>query len=256
MKPIYRHAIVRKPARSMVHGLSATDMGTPNYERAMHQHAAYVKALQSCGLEVEVLEADEEHPDSCFVEDVALLTPSLAILTNPGAPTRKGETKKIMDVVAKYYDAVERINEPATIEAGDVMMVGSHFYIGISERTNLAGATQLIGILETHGMTGQTVMLDLFLHLKTGLAYLEHNNLLISGEFVDKPLFTSFNRIEVGEQESYAANCIWVNEKVLIPKGFSETKSKIKQLNYPIVELEMSEFQKLDGGLSCLSLRF
>ena len=135
-------------------------------------------------------------------------------------------------------------------------MVENHFYIGLSERTNVNGAEQTIKILEKYGMSGSMIKLNDVLHLKTGLAYLENNNLLVCGEFLSKPEFKKFNMIKIPEEESYAANCIWINGKVLIPEGYPKTKQKILNVGYAVIEVDVSEFRKLDGGLSCLSLRF
>ncbi len=249
-------AIVRKPGRSMTEGLTGANLGVPDYEKALVQHQAYVEALQACGVNVKVLEADENFPDSTFVEDTALLTPHCAIITNPGAPSRREEVVAMKDVLTEYYSDIEEIVAPGMVEAGDIMMTGSHFYIGLSERTNLEGAEQTIRILNKYGMTGSVVKFEKVLHLKTGLAYLENNNLVISGEFLTYPEFKSFNHIEIPEAESYAANCIWVNGKVLIPSGYPTARQKISAAGYPVIEVDVSEFRKLDGGLSCLSLRF
>ncbi len=252
----FTKAIVRKPCKNLVHGLTNANIGLPDYDKAVNQHDLYVSALMNCGLEVLELPADENYPDSTFVEDVALLTPRCAIITNPGAPSRRGEVDTIKDTIAEFYNSVERIESPGTLEAGDVMMVGDHYYIGLSERTNAEGANQLIKILNRYEMTGSVVELKSVLHLKTGVAYLENNALLACGEFLSNPEFEKFNIIEIPLEESYAANCIWVNDRVLVPKGFPVTAGKIKAAGYRIIELDVSEFQKLDGGLSCLSLRF
>jgi dimethylargininase len=252
----FTNAIVRKPGKTMTKGLTSANLGLPIYQKAIKQHIAYVNALKNCGLEVLELEADEHFPDSTFVEDTALLTPSCAIITHPGAATRKGEIVEIKKSIRKYYSTIEEIMQPGTVEAGDIMMVGTHFYIGISERTNLTGAEQLIRILNKYGMTGAVVHLEKVLHLKTGLSYLENNILVASGEFLTNAEFKKYELIEVPENESAAANCIWVNDTVLLPKGYPVTKQKIKGTGYKIIELDISEFAKLDGGLSCLSLRF
>ncbi len=254
---MFSHAIVRKPGRSLIRGLTrAGYLGIPDYYQAVEQFESYVSALQACGLKVRELDAEERFPDSTFVEDTALLTPLCAIITNPGALTRKGEELEIRKVVREYYFDVEEILSPGTVEAGDIMMVGDHYYIGLSERTNLDGAEQVIRILTSHGMSGSVVKLEKVLHLKTGLSYLENNNLLACGEFLSNPEFGKFNIIEVPEEESYAANCVWINDKVLVPKGYPDTKAKIEDAGYQVIELDTSEFRKLDGGLSCLSLRW
>lgn len=136
------------------------------------------------------------------------------------------------------------------------MMVDSHYYIGLSARTNLHGAQQLTSILEKYRMGASLVELKDMLHLKTGLAYLEKNNLLVAGEFFDHPQFQKFNLLPIETEENYAANCIWVNDHVLIPAGYPIAKETIERAGYSTIEVDVSEFRKLDGGLSCLSLRF
>ena len=253
---MFRKAIVRKPGKSMLKGLTTAELGLPDYEKALLQHAEYVKALQECGLEVIVLNADEDYPDSTFVEDTALLTHKCAIVTNPGALSRRGEVVEIKKVLKEHYCNIEEVHLPGMVEAGDIMMVGSDFYIGLSERTNEEGARQVIEYLEKYGMRGFTVKLEEVLHLKTGVAYLEQNNLLACGEFLSKEEFQKFTILEIDEKESYAANCIWVNDRVLVPKGYPKAKEIIKNAGYEVKEIDVSEFRKLDGGLSCLSLRF
>lgn len=256
---MFKNAVVRKPGHSLVNGItSAPERGKPNYELSLKQHHAYIEALKSCGVKVTVLEADERFPDSCFVEDVAVVTKNCAIITNPGVTTRKGEEKEIVSVLKRFYleDKIEYIKDPGTLEGGDVMIVGDHFYIGLSARTNKEGARQFIAILEKYGYTGSIIALKKVLHLKTGLAYLENNNLLVAGEFVDNPIFDKFNKIIIDENESYSANCIWVNDKVLVPLGYEKTKKAIEAQGMEVILVDTSEYRKVDGGLSCLSLRF
>lgn len=252
----FTQAIVRTPGKSMLHGLTTAGLGLPDYALALRQHEQYIQTLQASGLQVRVLAPDEAFPDSTFVEDVALLTPRCAILTNPGAPSRRGETQAMLPILQEYYTHIETVQPPGTVEAGDIMMVGSHFYIGLSARTNRAGASQVIGFLQKYGLSGSTVELKEVLHLKTGVAYLERNNLAACGEFLDNPVFQPFNRIPIDPDESYAANCVWINNRVLIPAGYPKARQAIEDTGYETIEVDVSEFRKLDGGLSCLSLRF
>jgi dimethylargininase len=253
---MFTKAIVRTPCKAMLAGLTEAEMGLPDYDLACEQHQGYIAALKKCALEVTVLPPLESYPDSCFVEDVALMTPNCAILTRPGALSRSGEVEHIVKAVKQFFPNPEQINRPGTIEAGDIMMVGGHFYIGLSARTNVQGAKQLIDILSKYDLTGSMVEMSELLHLKTGLSYLENNNLLTLGEMHSNPIFNQFKRIEIAKQESYAANSVWINGTILVPKGFPNALKAIQELGYPTIELSMSEFQKLDGGLSCLSLRF
>lgn len=255
----FNHCIVRKPCKAVCDGItSAPELGKPDYELALKEHATYVEALKKCGVDVLVLEADERYPDSCFVEDPAIVTKNCAIITNPGAASRNGEKEEIVGAIKKFYkdEDIEYIKAPGTLEGGDVMMVGDHFYVGRSARTNEEGIKQLTEILERHGMTCSEVKLEKVLHLKTGVNYLENNNMLVAGEFVTKPDFAKYNKTEIPESEAYAANCIWMNDTVIVPEGYPTVLKAIQDLGYKTMTVDTSEFRKIDGGLSCLSLRF
>lgn len=256
---MFKNCIVRKPSKSMVEGItSAPELGKPDYELALKQHETYVRALESCGVKVLVLEAMEEFPDSCFVEDVAICTDKCAVITNPGAASRNGEIKDIEPAIRQFFadENIHHIEYPGTLDGGDVMMVGNHFYVGISERTNNEGAKQLIDHLSKYGKTGEAVPLSEVLHLKTALAYLEDNYLIVGGEFVTHPTFAKFDKIEVDPGESYACNCIWMNGTIIVPEGYPKTQKAIEDKGLKIMNVDTSEYKKLDGGLSCLSLRF
>jgi dimethylargininase len=240
----------------MVNGLTTANLGKPDYQLALQQHHHYCEALKSCGLTVHFLPEDNDHPDAIFVEDIALLTPECSIIANPGAPSRKEEIKGLDTYLKNFYQNIEFIREPGTMEAGDILRVDSHYYIGLSGRTNRKGAQQLIKILEKYGMTGSTVLLEKVLHLKTGIAYLGNNCLVAAGEFINHPEFKNFNILKIPEGESYAANCLRINGKVILPAGFPSSKQQIEDNGYTTIEVELSEFMKLDGGVSCLSLRF
>jgi dimethylargininase len=253
---MFTKGIVRTPCKNIKNALTTANLGPPDYSLAIQQHQEYIEALKRCELDVTVLNADENYPDSVFVEDTALLTPQCAIITNPGAASRKGEVVEMFNVLKRFYSNVETIVDPGTLDAGDVMMVDKQFFIGLSKRTNENGTHQLIALLNGYGMTGSTITLENALHLKSGVSYLEQNNLLATGEFLSKTEFQQFNIIKVDNDESYAANCVWINDKVLVPKGFPKAMRKIEKFGYETIEVDVSEFQKADGGLSCLSLRF
>jgi len=189
---MFTNAIVRTPGRSIVEGLSdSKTLGLPNYEQAIIQHQSYIDVLTKCGLDVLVLEPCEEYPDSTFVEDVALITPNCVIITRPGAPSRRGEVHEIEFLLKQKFNNIEAIEAPGTIEGGDIMMIGDHYYIGLSKRTNLEGAKQIIQILSKYGMSGSTISLNKVLHLKTGLSYLEENNLIGNESYISNK--TSYN---------------------------------------------------------------
>ena len=255
----FNNVIVRRPCRAICEGItSAPELGKPIYEKALQQHDTYIEALKQCGVEVTVLEADERYPDSCFVEDPALITRKCAIITNPGAASRNGEKNEIIGAVKKFFpeDKIEYIKDPGTLEGGDVMMVGDTFYVGLSARTNAEGIRQLTEILNKYGLECIQVPLEKVLHLKTGVNYIENNNMLVSGEFIEKPEFEKYNKIVIPEDEAYAANCIWVNDTVIVPEGYPAVLKAVQDAVYKTLLGDTSEFRKIDGGLSCLSLRF
>lgn len=252
----FTKAIIRIPAPSMVDGLTSANLGKPNFEKALSQHDAYANALRDCGLEVIVLPPDDQYPDSTFVEDTSLITPHCAIIMRSGAPSRRGETDVVEMALRDFFSNIEKVQPPGIADAGDIMMVGTHFYIGLSERTNEEGAQQIIQILERYGNTGIALPVGNALHLKSGIAYIENDTMVATGSFIDRPEFADFTIVEVDADESYAANCLWLNNIVLTVEGFPKTKRAIASRGYRVMPLDMSEFQKLDGGLSCLSLRF
>lgn len=256
---MFKNAIVKRPCKALIDGItSAPELGKPDYELALKQHDSYIEALKNCGVQVKVLPADEDFPDSCFVEDTAVITRKCAIISNPGAATRNLEAQKMIPTIKEFFpeDQIEYITSPGTLEGGDVMMVGDHFYVGLSARTNEEGIRQFIKILQKHGLTGSAVPLTEVLHLKTGINYIENNNMLASGEFIDKPDFAEFNKIIIPADEAYAANCIWMNGKVIVPAGYPTVEKSVRDAGYEVILVDTSEYKKLDGGLSCLSLRF
>ncbi|MDR3501808.1 MAG: arginine deiminase family protein [Legionella sp.] len=255
---MFQQAIVRTPAASLIHGLtSATHLGQPNYAKALEQHQNYIDALIRCGLEVTVLPALEQFPDSCFVEDAALLTEKVAILTYPGAPSRQGEVVFIEPAIQAFYkERIRQIEMPGTVEAGDVLRINDHFYIGLSQRTNAEGAHQLGAILAQYGYSSSVIELKQFLHLKTGVSYLGNHHILVNGELISHPEFRHYEQIIIADNEAYAANCIRVNDAVIMASGFDFSIKTVQNHGFNVITLDMSEFQKIDGGLSCLSLRF
>ena len=253
---MFTNAIVRTPCKNMIKGLTSSKEGPPDYLQALNQHKNYINALKKCGIQVTVLPEKDAYPDSTFVEDVALLTPNFAIITRPGADSRRKETNSITKVIYDFYDDIEVVKSPGTVDAGDILMVNDHYFIGLSKRTNKAGAEQVIKYLNKYEYTGSTISIKKMLHLKSGVAYLENNNLVVTGELIDIPEFNKFNKISIDKDEQYAANCVWINDYVLIAKGYPKAKNSVEKAGYKTIELNVSEFRKLDGGLSCLSLRF
>jgi dimethylargininase len=251
----FTHAITRKPGKNFARGLTTSKLGSTDYGLISRQHEAYVETLRSIGLEVVVLENQPDYPDAHFVEDTAVVTPDVAVITRPGAKARQGEEDTIAPVLIQYRQTVH-VQPPATLDGGDVLMVGNHFFIGISQRTNAEGAKHLGQILEAYGNTWQTIPVQAGLHLKSSINYLGNNTLIVTKDLANKAEFERYDKIVVDDTEAYAANTLWVNDRLLIPKGFPKTKQKLAPLGLDIIELDMSEARKMDGGLTCWSIRF
>jgi len=256
---LFTKAVVRAPSANFASGLSSVDLGPPVFERAVQQHDLYCRALVSCGCSIIGLEADDRYPDSTFVEDTAVLTARGAVVTRPGAASRLGETDSIGPVLLQHFGRLYSIREPGTLDGGDVCEAGEHFFIGISQRTNEEGAEQLARLLDSFGHGSSLIDirgLSNILHLKSGLAYLGGKHLLVIEALRDLKEFSSYDLVSPEPAEEYAANCLSINGRVLIASGFPAIKRELEQLGYHTIELDMSEFRKMDGGLSCLSLRF
>ena len=248
-------AIVRPPGETFAQGLTTSGLGKPSFTLAQAQHARYCEVLEQCGLTLTRLPADESYPDSTFVEDTAILTGRGSIVCRPGAESRRGE---VVSIRAALPSIMGEIEAPGTVDGGDVCDAGDRFLIGLSSRTNDIGARQLAAILS--GLGYESLVLDLrdhpqLLHLKSGLAALDDGRLIAVAALGGYAGLRRREIIPVGSDEAYAANCICVNGRVLIASGFPNLERSLIELDYDVVTLEMSEFQKMDGGLSCLSLR-
>jgi dimethylargininase len=252
---MFTHAIVRIPAPNFADGITTVQGEQPSYSRMLEQHAAYVAALRACGLEVTSLALLEAYPDGHFVEDPAIVTPEVAVVTRPGADARRGEAAEI-EPALRQFKSVVRIEAPGTLDGGDVLIVGKEVFIGLSERTNQEGADQLAALLAPYGYSSFTIPVGAGLHLKSSVNYVGKNFLLLTKSLADRPEFAHFERLVVEDEEEYACNTLWVNDTLLAPTGYPKTRALLAQVGLPIVELETSEVRKMDGGLTCMSLRF
>jgi len=252
---MFTRAIVRKPDSNFDKGLTTGLLGKPKFDLLLKQHQAYIQTLEKLGLRVTVLDAQPNYPDAYFVEDTAVVTPEVAIITIPGAPARQGEQHSIQLELAKHRP-IAHIVDPGRVDGGDVLMVGKHFFIGVSERTNPAGARQLGSILASYGYTWCEVPVGEGLHLKSSINFVGANTLVLTTPFAKLSVFENYTKIVLPEAEAYAANTLWINDTLIIPRGFPQVEKALSQRGLAIIELDVSEMAKMDGGLTCLSLRF
>jgi dimethylargininase len=255
----FTRAIVRPPAATFAQGITSSRLGPPDLPLALEQHGAYCRQLERLGVAVVQLSPDPAFPDSTFVEDAAIVTAGGAIITRPGAASRAGEVAAVGAALSRWFPEPPEIAAPGTVDGGDVCEAGDHFFIGLSRRTNEAGAAQLVEWLARLGFGSS--LFDIrekpgLLHLKSGLAWLGERRILASAEIAEHEALSGWEVVRSPDGEEYAANCIAVNGTLLVAAGYPETRALLGGLGFEIVPLDMSEYRKMDGGLSCLSIRW
>ena len=253
------HAIVREISASIGNcEISFVSREPIDVDLARQQHADYQRLLGELGCQLTVLPAEDAMPDAVFVEDVALVLDKVAVMTRPGAASRRTEGAAVAAAL-RQYRLLLAIEAPGTLDGGDICEAGNYFLIGISARTDEEGAAQLAAWLARQGCTCACIDIRStpgILHLKSGLSYIGDNRLVVIDALADHPALARFDLVRVDAGEEYAANCVRVNDRLLLPAGYDRLSARLSALGYNVLELEMSEFRKMDGGLSCLSLRF
>lgn len=254
----FSHAITRRPSASIIAGLRAVDTGTPDLALMQAHHADYVAALRSTGAEVVELGALEAFPDSVFVEDTALCLPEGAVVMRPGAPTRLGEAAEMAPHLQRLYGSVKQISgAEAFIEGGDILTTETEILVGRSARTNAAGVAELTALVADWGHRVREVFTPPgVLHFKTDCSLLDGETILSTKRLDASGCFAGYKVIHVAEGEEACANTIRFNNLVIMPAGFPRTRDVLDAAGYSVCEIGNSECAKLDGGMSCLSLRF
>lgn len=220
---------------------------------ARRQHQEYVETLKILGCEVIELPAEPDLPDSVFVEDTAFILPETAVLTRPGADSRKPETETIARALTPFINIL-RVTEPATVDGGDVLVFEKNIYIGLSTRSNPAAVEQIQSLLKEYGYTIIGVELKDCLHLKTAVTKVDDATLLINKHWVDAGHFQKYNLIEVDPSEPFAANCLPVNGKIIYPTSFPRTAEKLRAHGCTLRLVEVDELAKAEGAVTCCSL--
>lgn len=253
----FNSAIVRKPASTVVDGLRAEDRGAPDYPEVIAEHEAYVETLKSVGMEVTVLPPLEAFPDSIFVEDPALVFTEGAILLRPGAPSRLKETDEIAPTLKKMFKRVLELPHPGFADGGDILVTPESVMIGLSARTDQDGAEGLIAQLEQLGYKGEIVHTPKgVLHFKTACSLLDEESVLVTRLMAESGLFDQFRKVILPEDEEPAANAVRINSSVLVSKKYKRTAEMLDKEGYSVVPVKTDEIEKIDAGLSCMSLRW
>lgn len=249
-------ALTREPALDMsACELTHVERQPIDAARAAEQHRDYRKSLEECGARVVALPAIDGMPDSVFVEDTAIVLDEVAIITSPGARSRRDEVRAIEPEIARLRP-VARISPPATIEGGDVLRVGRKIYVGLSPRTNAEGVAALRSLVAPHGYEVLTVELRGCLHLKSGCTAIDDETILANPEWIDAVAFRDFNVVAVHAAEPWAANTLRVGTGLFVGAAFPRTAEMLSRRGYAVRPVDVSEFAKAEGGLTCMSLLF
>jgi dimethylargininase len=248
-------ALTRPVPASFASALCAAAPDEPiDVARARRQHAAYSAALTELGATVVQLPRADQLADSCFVEDTAVVAEGLAVITRPGAPSRRGEPAATAEVLAAHCELVSMI-EPATLDGGDCMRVGRTIFVGRSARTNDAGIARLASAFEPRGV--RVVPIDMppaVLHLKCVCAPLGDDRITLAEGTIPREAFGGLHVVPVPAGESYAANVLCIGERVLVADGYPRTREALERAGLRTMALATSEFRKADGALTCLSI--
>ena len=249
-------AITREVSPSLADcELSFVDRSPIDLARANAQHRAYQQALAALGCDVKVLAAEPAYPDAVFVEDVAVVVDEVAVMTRPGAESRRGEGPSVARVLAAYRE-LRAIEAPGTLDGGDVLRIGRRVYVGESARSNADGIAQLRVILGAHGYTVHGVPIRGCLHLKSAVTALADDIVLLQSEWVDRAAFAGYRLIEVDPAEEHAANVLRIGDRVISPACFPRTHERIRATGIEVVAVDVSELQKAEGAVTCCSLVF
>ncbi len=247
-------AITHRPSDSLAHG-ETTHIQRSRLDIALarQQHGDYCRALEQCGCRVEQTEGNAQFPDSVFVEDAAIVLGKLAVITPLGTESRRGESEKMVEVLRPFC-RVERIDHPATIEGGDVLMVGDQLFVGLSSRTNVAGLQALEAIATPLGYRVSSIPVDHCLHLKTGVSRLPDDRLLVNPDWIPTPSFADHDLVEIDRREPFAANVVSIGKHLVCNAAHRYTIDKLDRAGYEIHPVDLAEFAKVEGGATCLSL--
>jgi dimethylargininase len=254
----FDHAILRRPGRSVVNGLRSDRLAVPDYERILVEHDAYTAALLAQGMELEILPPLEQYPDSMFVEDPALVFPEGAIVLRSGAPARRGERDELRAALKRHFlEILELGGDDEYVDGGDVLVTPDAVLIGLSGRTNGAGANALAAKLDRFGRRARMVATSQgVLHFKTGASLLDEETVLVTARMAGSGIFDRFRVVVVPDGEEAAANALRVRDVVLLGACFPRSCDLVARLGFAVQPMPVTEVAKLDAGLSCMSLRW
>lgn len=248
-----KHALVREPGKTFTKCLSCHPMrNTVNLAKAKTQHAIYRRTLSDLGLDVITIQPDDLHPDACFVEDNAVVHGKRALICRMGAETRRGESGPVEKVLSGYLE-IHRVSAPATVEGGDVVHLPSRLISGLSQRTNPEGIRQMSDLLK---VKVDTIDDPSIMHLKSYVTCLDGDTVIATRRFSKHPALAGLTVITVPDEEAYAADTLTVGRTVLMPAGMPKSAALVKASGFDVIPVDVGEFEKCDGAVTCLSILF
>lgn len=253
----FSHALCRRPGKSVSNGLRAADRGDPDPAAFEAEHKEYVAALEKAGIRTTVLEPQEAFPDSVFIEDAALCVGAAAIALRPGAPTRAGEPEALRPDLTRLFGTVLDLPADGRVDGGDVLLTDTEALVGLSERTDQAGLEALAAVLSDFALSTRAVHTPPgVLHFKSDCGLLDSETIFATARLAAGGCFSGYRVLQTPAGEEAAANLIRVNDVVFLSAGHPKTAELLDRHGYRAVVLPTSEAAKVDGGLSCMSLRY
>ena len=226
-----------------------------NIAKAVEQHDVYKRCLGGLGLRVLSLPAEPDLPDAVFVEDPVVVVDEVAVIARTGAQSRRKEAESLAQALAPFRP-LRHMCEPATLEGGDVLRIGSDVFVGLSPRTNQAGISQLAAELEPFGYLVRPIPVHSALHFKTACSYVGNQTLLVNRAWIDTSLLSGYTLMDVAKDEPWAANALRIGDTVLMPAGFPHTEAILRRARFHVQPLDVSELQKAEGSVTCMSVIF
>ncbi len=251
----FTQVITRLPALNCAEGQTTADAGRPDSGKTRQQFFRYIEIMLELGIRVTILPAEPDFPDAHFVEDPAVILPELAIITHSGVLSRQGEGASLAAELEKYRPLYV-MSDKGQLDGGDVLLADKHFFIGLTQRTDMAGIDEFATVVAPLGYRVTPVPVDAGLHLKSVVNYIGQNTLLMTSAYETLPAFAGFRRLVIPDNEAYAGNTLLINGTLVMPEGYPVTREILRQTGMPVVTIDTSEFKRMDGSLSCLSLRF
>ncbi len=247
-------AYVRPPAASLPDcALTHLERQPIDVELARWQHRGYREALTGLGAEVRELGVLDEHPDSCFVEDTALVLDEVAVITRPALEVRRGEVESVAEALRRERELL-RVEAPATIEGGDILLVEKTLFVGRTSRSNREGREALATLLEPFGYEVRGVSTPGCLHLKSAVTRIGSRTLLVNPAWIDTEPLAGLELVEVDPSEPSGANTVWTGDAILMPASYPRTTGRLEERGLRVTTVDLSEFQKAEGATTCLSL--